>query len=51
MYPAVGECLIAALADLCGDQWTHEHEASWATVYGALADLAIAGAQRARSEA
>jgi hemoglobin-like flavoprotein len=34
MYPAVGECLIAALADLCGDQWTDEHEASWATVYG-----------------
>lgn len=44
MYGWVGECLIAALADLCGDQWTAEHEASWAAVYGVLTELALAGA-------
>lgn len=51
MYPAVGECLIAALAELCGDRWTPEHEASWAAVYGVLAELAIAGAERERARA
>ncbi|TNE85304.1 MAG: flavohemoprotein [Deltaproteobacteria bacterium] len=48
MYPWVGECLIAALAELCGDEWTPEHEASWAAVYGVLTDLALAGAAEAR---
>lgn len=51
MYAAVGECLIAALAELCEDRWTAEHEASWAAVYGVLADLAIAGAKRERARA
>lgn len=51
MYPAVGECLIAALSELCGDKWTPEHEASWAATYAVIQDLAIAGANRARAEA
>ena len=51
MYPAVGECLIAALSELCGDRWTPEHEASWASTYRVIQDLAIAGAKRARGEA
>lgn len=51
MYPWVGECLIAALADLCGDAWTSEHEAAWVGAYGALQSLALAGAARARAEA
>jgi hemoglobin-like flavoprotein len=50
MYPKVGECLVAALADLCGDAWTSEHEASWVAVYGALQGLALAGADQARAE-
>lgn len=50
MYPWVGECLIAALAELCGDQWTPEHEAAWVGAYGALMGLALAGARRARGE-
>jgi len=49
MYPWVGECLIAALADLCGDAWTPEHEAAWAQAYGVLTDLALAGAARAEA--
>jgi hemoglobin-like flavoprotein len=51
LYPAVGECLIAALQDLCGDRWTPAHEASWAEAYGAISSLALAGAARARAEA
>lgn len=51
MYPWVGECLIAALADLNGDQWTRAHEEAWANAYGALMGMALAGAQRARAEA
>lgn len=51
MYPAVGECLIATLADLSDGRWTPAHEAAWGRTYGALMDLAIAGAKRARAEA
>ena len=51
MYPWVGECLIAALAELCEDQWTKDHEAAWVAAYGALTDLALAGANRARAHA
>ena len=50
MYPWVGECLIAALADLCGPAWTPAHEAAWGEAYGALQSLALAGADRARAQ-
>jgi hemoglobin-like flavoprotein len=50
MYPWVGECLIATLAELSGGKWTPEHQAAWGRVYGALTDLALAGANRARAE-
>lgn len=49
MYPWVGECLIAALAELCGDQWTADHEAAWVRTWGALSGLALAGAAQARA--
>lgn len=49
-YPAVGECLIAALSELCGDQWTPAHEQAWVAAYGSLTSLALAGAARARAE-
>jgi len=51
MYDWVGDSLIAALADLCGDAWTPEHEASWAAVYGVLTDLALKGARGAQQTA
>jgi hemoglobin-like flavoprotein len=51
MYPAVGECLIAALKELCGPSWTAAHEASWSEAYGAIMSLAIAGAKKARGAA
>ena len=51
MYPWVGECLIATLAELCGDEWTKDHEEAWVAAYGALTGLALAGADRARAAA
>jgi hemoglobin-like flavoprotein len=51
MYPAVGECLIATLAELCADEWTPAHEAAWAEAYGVITTLALRGADKARAEA
>jgi len=51
MYPWVGECLVAAIAEVAGDDWTEETAASWAAAYGALQEMAIAGAKEARAEA
>ncbi|MFD9127808.1 globin domain-containing protein [Kitasatospora sp. NPDC059571] len=36
--PAVGASLIAALRHYAGDAWSTEAEASWAAVYGVVAD-------------
>jgi methyl-accepting chemotaxis protein len=45
-YPAVGECLLAALAEVAGNQWTPELKKAWTEAYGAVADLMRAGARR-----
>ncbi|GAA5004428.1 globin domain-containing protein [Kitasatospora paranensis] len=37
-FPAVGDSLIATLRHYAGDTWTPEAEASWAAVYGVVAD-------------
>ena len=50
MYPLVGECLVAALADLCGDAWTSDHEESWQEVFGIITALALAGAADERAQ-
>lgn len=47
MYPWVGECLIAALAEATGPAWTSAHEAAWAEAYAAVSGLMLAGAERA----
>ena len=44
MYPWVGECLIAALSETLGGEWTPAHTAAWADVYGTLTDFALKGA-------
>lgn len=49
MYPWVGECLVAALAEQCGDRWTDAHQDAWVRTYGALQSLALAGAARRRA--
>ena len=51
MYPWVGECLVAAISEVAGDDWTDEHAKAWGEAYGALQEMAIAGAKQARAEA
>ena len=47
MYPMVGECLIATLAEIAGDDWTPEIEQAWADAYGAISGLMLQGAVKA----
>ena len=47
MYPWVGECLIATLAELVGDDWSAAHAAAWADAYGAIARMMMDGAAAA----
>ena len=49
MYPWVGECLVAALAETLADEWTPAHAAAWSEAYGVLSSLALAGAAARRS--
>jgi hemoglobin-like flavoprotein len=49
MYPMVGECLVATLAEHCGNRWTMAHQDAWIRTWGALQGLALAGAHRART--
>lgn len=44
MYPWVGECLLATLAEIAGDDWTPEVETAWADAYGAISGLMLQGA-------
>ena len=49
-YPAVGECLLAALARYAGEAWTPELEAAWRHGYGVVAQVMMHAAdQDARS--
>ena len=43
MYDAVAECMIAAMEDLGGDEWTSEMSDEWMTALGAVAKLMLAG--------
>jgi hemoglobin-like flavoprotein len=51
MYPWVGECLIAALAEVGSTEWTPAMSSAWAEAYGAITGLMLSGAARARAEA
>lgn len=42
MYPPVGEALIGALRDACGDEWTDDAERAWAEVYVRLTQAILA---------
>lgn len=42
MYPIVGEALIAALREACGDAWSPEAERAWAAAYDALSRAILA---------
>ncbi|MCB9743898.1 MAG: flavohemoprotein [Alphaproteobacteria bacterium] len=43
MYPWVGECLVATLAEVAGDDWCERYESAWLTAYGAITEMTLAG--------
>ncbi|MEE3852059.1 globin domain-containing protein [Gordonia sp. LSe1-13] len=43
MYDAVGECMIAAMAEIGGDDWTPEMSAAWTEALTAVSSLMLAG--------
>lgn len=45
MYPWVGECLLAALAEAAGPAWSSELEAAWSEAYAAISSAMIEGAR------
>ena len=45
MYPWVGECLLATLAEIAGDDWSPEIEQAWTDAYGAITGLMLEGAK------
>jgi len=46
MYDAVAECMIAAMEELGGAEWTPEMTAAWTEALTAVATLMIAGASK-----
>lgn len=46
-YPAVGECLIHALATVSGDGWNDELQAQWVEAFGVVSSIMIKGAEKA----
>jgi hemoglobin-like flavoprotein len=38
MYPWVGECLLATMAEILADGWTAEVETAWRDAYAAICD-------------
>ncbi|HLV22069.1 MAG TPA: globin domain-containing protein [Polyangiaceae bacterium] len=46
MYGWVGACLLQALQEAAGADWSPEIEKAWADAYGAIASIMQAGAQR-----
>ncbi len=43
MYDAVGECMIAAMAEIGGGGWTAEMSAAWTEALSAVSSLMMAG--------
>ncbi|MDY6811708.1 MAG: globin domain-containing protein, partial [Actinomycetota bacterium] len=43
MYEAVGECMIAAMAEIGGDAWTRDMTAAWTEALTAVSSLMLAG--------
>lgn len=42
-FPAVGQALLKALAEIAGPAWNNELEIAWADAYGAIAGMMIEG--------
>jgi hypothetical protein len=43
MYPWVGECLLATLAEVAGKDWSPALAAAWTEAYGAISGLMLEG--------
>jgi len=50
-YAAVGECLLAAMAEIAGTIWSDELRREWTATYGAVAAMMQAGAAAATTTA
>ena len=46
MYAWVGECLLATLAEIAGDDWTPPVAKAWTDAYGAITSLMLAGTEQ-----
>lgn len=44
MYDFVGECLVATLMEVAGDDWLPAYGTAWAEAYSAIRNLMLAGA-------
>jgi hemoglobin-like flavoprotein len=51
MYVMAGDCLLLALAEAEGADWTPEVRQAWTAAYGAIATLMQEGARRAQAAA
>jgi hemoglobin-like flavoprotein len=45
-YDAVGECLLAALAQTAGKSWSAEEDAAWRAAFALISDAMLAGAAK-----
>jgi hemoglobin-like flavoprotein len=45
-YPAVGDCLLRALAETAGKGWSEAEEAAWRGAFGLIADTMLNGARK-----
>lgn len=50
MYDWVGASLLAAMADVAGEDWTKQHEVAWSDAYGAITSLMLSGAATTGNE-
>ena len=50
-YPVVGSVLIAAMAEVAGDDWRSEYEAAWGSAFELVAGAMQEGAELAALEA
>jgi hemoglobin-like flavoprotein len=51
MYGQVAECLLVALAQVAGPDWSDEIQQAWSDALGAVAELMLAGAREAGAAA
>ena len=49
-YPVVAEVMLASMAEIAGDAWTHDIEAAWAGALGLVATAMLEGAAEAQAE-